>query len=79
MLEDREAVLRLLVGGPDLRPEVIVLGCDGFWRVVGICRLAFGCVDEVMPGIFFPQHSTCSQSSRASLPNTQKNKKMKKP
>ena len=72
-------MLRLLVGGPDLRPEVIVLGCDGLRRVVAICRLTVGCVLGVMPGIFFPQHSTCSQSSRASLPNTQKNRKMKKP
>ena len=75
LLEDRDAVLRLLVGGS----EVIILGCDGLWMVVGIFRLTAGCVSGVVPGIFFPQQSTWSQSSRASLPNTQKKRKMKKP
>ena len=65
--------------GPDLRPELIVLGSDGR-RLVGCgCRLAVDGVDAVTPGIFFPQQSTLSQSSRPSLPNTQKKRKMKKP
>ena len=76
ILKDWEAILRVLVAGPDLRAE---LGSD-VRRLVGCgCRLAVDGLDAVTPGIFFPQQSTLSQSSRPSLPNTQKKRKMKKP
>ena len=75
ILENWKAGLRGLVGGGDFKPVLEVLG---FPRVA-----YFGClverVDTVMPGIFFPQQSTCSQSSRVSFPSTQKKRKMKKP
>jgi len=80
ILEDRKALLPVLVGGTVLRPVLMVLGADGLLFMVYSCCLAFGCVeDTVMPGIFLPQQSTCSQSSRPSFPRTQKNRKMKKP
>ena len=75
ILENWKAGLRGLVEGADLRPVLEVLGSDCFPRVA-----YFGClVDTVMPGIFLPQQSTCSQSSRVSFPSTQKKRKMKKP
>ena len=73
ILENGKAGLRGLVGGADLRP-VLVLP-----RVAYFGCLIFDCVDTVMPGIFLPQQSTWSQSSRPSFPNTQKKRKMKKP
>ena len=70
----------MLVAGPDLRAELIILGSDVRQLVGCGCRLAVDglVIDAVTPGIFFPQQSTLSQSSRPSLPNTQKKRKMKK-
>ena len=57
----------------------VVLGCDNFLGVMNFRCLIFECVDALMPGIFLPQQSTCSHSSRPSFPNAQKKRKMKKP
>ena len=72
------AILEAVLWVAELRPSDsrLWLGSDSF--CCG-CRLTAGCDDAVTPDIFFPQQSTCSQSSRPSFPNTQKKRKMKKP
>ena len=73
-------MLRGLIGGADVSVRVrVVLEWENFRGTVNFRCLMFDCVDDVMPGIFLPQQSTCSQSSRPSFPSTQKKRKMKKP
>ena len=73
-------MLRGLIGGADVSVRVrVVLEWENFRGTVNFRCLMFDCVDTVMPGIFLPQQSTCSQSSRPSFPSTQKKRKMKKP
>ena len=68
--------MSLLADRPDLRPLPIPSVFNGFF---GTVRWALGRADIVAPATFHLQQSTCSQNVLASFPNTQKNRKMKKP